>query len=125
MEFIRKTVRVGNSAGVILPKRLLGSEVKITVVKRAINIKKEVMKLVDDYLPDLRGIFLTNDNPLEVIAISNTTKQLIGNERIKLSIVPLSIIKRDIKIKQELKNKIMKAKPILNKALLFELKKEI
>ena len=41
MEFLRKAVKVGNSSGVILPKKLLGSEVKVIVVNSPINIKKE------------------------------------------------------------------------------------
>ena len=41
MPLLRKAVKVGNSAGVILPKSLLGSEVKITVKNRPLNIKKE------------------------------------------------------------------------------------
>jgi antitoxin component of MazEF toxin-antitoxin module len=118
MDFVRKTVRVGNSAGVILPKRLLGSEVKITVVKRPINIKKEVMKLLDNYLADLIGIYITNENPLEVLAVSSKIKEIINNERIKLSIVPLSVIKRDIKTQSKLREKMMKAKTILNISML-------
>ena len=118
MEFLRKTIRVGNSAGVILPKRILGSEVKIIVVKRPIDIKKEVLKLLDNYFHDLIGIYITNENPLEVLAVSSKIKEIINSEVMKLSIVPLSVIKRDIKTQNKLKEKIMKAKTILNISML-------
>lgn len=124
MELIRKTVKVGNSAGVILPKILLGSEVKITVVKRPLDIKREALKLLDSYFPDLMGIYIINENPIEVLAVSCITKELINNEKIKLSIVPLSIIKKDI-VKPALREKLSKAKVILNRSLLAELRKEI
>ena len=125
MEFLRKAVKVGNSSGVILPKKLLGSEVKVIVVNSPINIKKEALKVLDNCLEDLLGIYIINESPIEVLAISSTTKELINDEKIKISIVPLSIIKKDIKIQNKLKEKIMKAKVILNKYLLFELRKEI
>jgi len=125
IEFIRKTRRVGNSSGILLPKNLLGSEVKVTVIKRPINIKKEVFKLLDSYFPELRGIYITNQNPIEVLAISSGVRDTIGKEKMKINIVPLPIIKRDIKTKQKLREKLLKAKSILNRALLLELKKEI
>jgi len=118
MELIRKTVRFGNSAGVILPKKLLGSEVRVIVVKRPLNIKKEVMKLLDNYLADIIGIYITNENPLEVLAVSSKIKDIINSEIMKLSIVPLSVIKRDLKTQNKLKEKIMKAKTILNISML-------
>lgn len=118
MDFIRKTVRFGNSAGVILPKRLLGSEVKVTVVKRPFDIKKEVLKLLDSYLSDIIGIYVLSETPLEVLAVSSRVKDILNNETIKLSIVPLSVIKRDIRTQTKLKEKIMKAKTILNVSML-------
>lgn len=125
MEFIRKTIKVGNSAGVILPKTLLGSEVKIIVVKRPVNIKKEVLSLLSEFLKDLRGIYILNEKPIEILAVSSRTKTIIENEKMKISIVPYSIVKRDIKTKINLKEKLLAAKTILNESLLSELKREI
>lgn len=125
MEFIRKTVRVGNSSGVILPKRLLGSEVKIIVVNNPINIKKEALKLLDTHLSDILGIYIINKKPAEVLAITTSIREIIGRGNVKVILVPLSIIKKDLKINQQLKQKIITAEPILNKALLSELKKEV
>lgn len=107
-----------------MPKKLLGSEVKITVVKRPINIKKETMKLLDNYLHDLLGVYIINDKPIELLAISLTEKEILSNEKIKISLVPLTMIKKDL-AKQALKDKLIKAKVILNRSLLHELRKEI
>ena len=135
MELIRKTIKVGNSAGVLLPKKLLGSEVKIIVVKRPVNIRKLVFKLLDQnlehHLEDVRGIYIMSktekpiEKPIEVLVISSGINETIDDEKIKINIVPFSIIKRDIKTKPVLRAKLANAKTILNKGLLIELKKEI
>ena len=125
MEFVRKTIKVGNSAGVLLPRRLLGSEVRILILNKPVNIKKEVIKALNQDLEDLFGIFLISKNPIEVLAVSESTKKILSNEKIKIIIVPLSIIKKDIKTKPELIKKILNAEAIFNKAFLLELQKEI
>ena len=44
MEIIRKAVRVGNSAGVLLPKKWLNATVK--VVLEPLNIEKDVLEII-------------------------------------------------------------------------------
>ncbi len=122
MEFLRKAVKVGNSAGVILPKKLLGSEVKVTVMKRPVNIKMEVIKLTNQYFSDISGIYIISKKPIEVIAVTSKQKKIIKSGKIKISLVPLSLIKKDLKLKPELKQKIVKAEVILNPSLLKKLK---
>ncbi|MBI2124470.1 hypothetical protein HYT92_01635 [Candidatus Pacearchaeota archaeon] len=124
MEFLRKTVRVGNSAGVVLPRKLLGSEVKITVVNMPINIKKEVLRLIDDCLENVLGIYITNKKPIEVLVISDDIKKVVEEEKIKVIIVPLSQIKKDMKTNFVLRSKLEKAGAILNKSLLSKIQKE-
>lgn len=124
MEFLRKTVRVGNSAGVILPKKLLGSEVKITVVNMPVNIKKETIRLIEDCLEDVLGIYITGKKPIEVLVVSGDIKKVIQEEKIKIIIIPLSQIKKDIKTNFVLRNKLEKAAAIMNKSLLSKLQKD-
>jgi hypothetical protein len=124
MEFIRKTIRVGNSAGVILPKKLLGSEVKITVINRPVNIKKIIFKTLSDFLPDILGIYILNKKPIEILTITTNIKEIIEEGQVKISLVPLSLIKKDLKINQSLRQKLSEAEVILNKSLIVELKKE-
>ena len=122
MEFIKKAIKLGNSAGVVLPKKLLGSEVKITVINSPANVKKEALKLVDSYLEDLIGIYITNKSPIEVLAVSYETKKVIKKNNIRVLIVPLETIKKDLKGNSELRKKIESCEIILNKFLLKELK---
>ena len=126
---IRKTRKVGNSAGVLLPKKLLGSEVRVTVVRRPINLKKEALKVLNKHLNEIRGIYTTSlkdeEGKLEVLAISSKLKAVISSEKIKATIIPFQLVKKDIKTNKSLKNKIMKSSTILNQALLKELKKQL
>lgn len=118
MELLRKTVKVGNSAGVILPKKLLGCEVKIIVVNQPLNLKKEVMKILDSYLEDIQGIYVTNKNPIEILAISHDSRKIITEDKLKISIIPLSLIRKDL---SKIKPKLEKAEVILNRELLAKL----
>ena len=124
MEFIRKAVKLGNSAGVILPRRLLGAEVKITVVARPVNIKRETLNLISEYLSDVIGIFVINRTPLEVLVVSGTTKRVYETPRIKVIVIPISTIKKDMKTNFILRQRLEKAMPVLNKSLLATLKQE-
>lgn len=122
MEFIRIAKKVGNSAGVILPKKILGSEVKITVISRPLNVKKEILKVLDSYLKDIMGIYVISKNPTEVLAISHETRRLIQSERIKLIVIPFFHLKKDLKTNISLRKKIDSAETILNKSLLSQLR---
>ncbi len=123
MEFIKKAVKVGNSAGVILPKKFLGSEVKITILRKPINIKKEALKILDPYLQEIIGVFIMNEKPIEILAVSSKIKKLIYKDNMKISIVPFGVIKRDFLKNERLREKLLNAKTIFNKSILIELKK--
>lgn len=121
MKFIRKAIKVGNSAGVLLPKKLLGSEVKIIVVKRLRDIKKEVFNAIGNDLQDVLGIYVTSKNPAEVIVISFGLKKILERKDLKIIFVPLNIVKKDIKTSPNLKAKLTNAEAIMNRHLLNEL----
>lgn len=117
--FIRKAVKIGNSSGVILPKRILGSEVKVIVINRPVNVKKEILKLLENKLVDILGIYIISKKPVEVIAISSAIKEVIEENKIKISLIPLE----DIKTNLILRKKLFQSEIIMNKHLLLELKK--
>ncbi|MFH1307256.1 MAG: hypothetical protein ABIH72_00190 [archaeon] len=124
MEFIKKAVKVGNSAGVILPRSLLGSEVKISVIRRPLNIKKDVLKILENYLENIIGIYIVSqEKKVEILVISSEINKQIATEDYKIDIVPLNRIKSLLKQnKQFVKQKIKKSKVIFNSLLLGELK---
>ena len=122
--FLKKAVRVGNSAGVLLPRALLGSDVRVTVLTRPMNIKKDIIKLLTPVFEDILGIYLIEkkEDSAEILAVSTKVNKHIDKPRYFIDIVPISILKRSIKEKKETKEKITKAKPIMNKKLLKELR---
>jgi hypothetical protein len=125
MEFIKKAIRVGNSAGILLPKKFLGAEIKVQVIKRQSNPKKEIIKLVYPLIEQVECVFLINENPTEAIAISRDIKKIIKKSEIKLSFVSFEKIIKDMKKSSLLREKILNAKPILNKEKLDSIKKEV
>lgn len=124
MEFIKKAIKVGNSAGVLLPKKLLGADVKVIVISRPFNLKKVVLKLLSSNLSDIIGIYVTSKKPLEVIAVSSSLKSNLSHEKLSLSIIPLQTLRKDMQSDSNLKDKILNAEIILNKSLLDSLKQE-
>lgn len=137
-QFLRRAIKVGNSAGVLLPRALLGSQVIVRVVNPPLNLKRDTLKILEPMLEDLLGIFLisTGENTAgtlgntagkkaEILAVSTLQQaKIIEKGNYKIDIVPLLILKKSIKEKSQTREKIAKAKPILNKRLLLELKKE-
>jgi len=131
MELIKNISRWGNSAGILLPKEWIGKEVKVILIDRTLQIKKEIFDILNNYLADIIGIYLvgsyarneqTESSDIDIIAISKDTRKEIISGKYHISIVTLESIKRMIK-----KNPILilprlyEAKAILNNSLLEEL----
>jgi len=129
--FYRRAKKLGNSAGVLLPKKLLGADVKITVLRRPRNVKRDVVNILEPVLPGILGIYLTKEEPesekkqrqFEILVVSTKLKKAFQKLNYRIDIVPLEKLKKSIKQKKEAKERIKQAKPILNNALLEELKK--
>lgn len=134
MEIIRNVRKWGNSAGVLLPKEFQGKEVKVILIDRSLEIKKEIFDILNAYLEDILGIYLvgsyargeeTKDSDIDIIAISNKTKKEIISGKYHISITTLDGIKRTLKAYPELViPRLMEARVILNGYLLEELKEE-
>ncbi len=131
MENLLNVVRWGNSAGVLLPREWLGKQVKIILIDRTKEIKKEILDILDPYLNDIIGIYLVGsyarneqraDSDIDIIVISKSIRKHIISGMYNIDIYSLKSIKNTIK-----KNPIMilpslfEAKAIINKSLLEEL----
>ena len=131
-EEIRNAIRWGNSAGVLLPKNWAGQQVKVILIDRTLQIKKEVLIMLENYLEDIIGIYLVGsyarneqeeDSDIDIIAISKNIKKEVISGKYSISITPLESLKRTIE-----KNPILvlprlnEAKVIINSSLLEELK---
>lgn len=132
MKITRDTIRLGNSAGVLLPKEWLGNEVTVTLKEEPLNIKQDILKLVIPYLENIIGIYLVGsyarkeETPKSDIDILIITDKLIKFPKIKkYHLIPVQIDS----VRQSLKENpiliypmIKEAKPILNKYLLEQLR---
>ncbi len=132
MEIIKETIKWGNSAGVLLPKGWLGSQVKIILIERSLEIKKEVLRILDNYLEDILGIYLTGSyarneqtkkSDIDIIAITNRTRKEIISGKYHISLATLDGIKETLDKNPELiLPRIIEAKVIINSNLLEELR---
>jgi putative transposon-encoded protein len=125
--FYRRCVRVGNSSGVILPKSLLGSDVRILVIKPPIKIKQDSMKILEPILENILGVYLITkaEKKIELLAISTNINRHMEKGIYNIEVVPLNLLKKSLKEKQDIREKFQKANVIINKKLLDEIRKEI
>ena len=132
MEIIKKTRKLGNSAGVLLPKHWLGYEVKVTVVKKPRNIRKEALKYLESYLYDILGIFLCGSyarkeedlkSDINILAISSSINKQITIDKYTILIIPLKKIKLSLPASVPFYMMLKESKPLLNRLLLHDLRK--
>jgi len=70
MELIKNTIRVGNSAGVLLPKEFLNTQVK--VVLQPLNIEKDV---IFEHLGFVKKVVVNEDEVLMIGGRGNTEQR--------------------------------------------------
>lgn len=121
----------GNSAGVLLSREWLGKEVKVILINRTLEIKKEILNILDNILEDIIGIYLvgsyargeqTEESDVDIIAISNKTKKEIISDKYHISIIPLESIKKSLLVNPiVIYPRLIEAKSLINNKLLEEL----
>ncbi len=131
MEIIKNVARWGNGAGALLPKEWIGNQVKIVLIDRTLDIKKEIFKILEDYLEDILGVYLTGsyargeqekDSDIDVIAISTKTKKEIISGKYHVSVIPLVSVKKTLdKHPILVLPRLAEARTIINDSLLKEL----
>ncbi len=131
MEMTRNVSKWGNSAGVLLPREMLGSQVKIIQVERKLNIKEEIIRILNPYLDEIIGIYLTgsyardeqnSDSDVDVIVISKSLRKEIIFGKYHIIISTLDTIKHSLtKTPILVLPRLKEAKTIINSSLLSEL----
>ena len=136
LEIIKNVGKWGNSAGILLPKEWIGNQVKIILIDRGSEVKKEAMNMLSEYLYDILGIYLTGsysrgeqdeESDIDIIAITNNTKKDIISGKYHISLVRLEDLEKTLEKNPILISpRLKEAKVIINPLLLKELnKKEI
>lgn len=127
-ELIKPIVRLGNSAGVILPKMWLNGRARIELVEKPLDIKREIFEILWPYLEDIQGIYLvgsyargeqTKNSDIDVLVITKTI-----NKRVDKGKYNLILITKE-SVENSLKNNLLpilpmlkEAKPLLNSQLI-------
>jgi len=128
MELIKNTIRVGNSAGVLLPKEFLNAQVK--VVLQPLNIEKDILEILleEGILKNILGIYLigsyarkeqTIESDADILVITDNIDKRIEKGKYDILLVSKKIV--DEKMKKNifpLLPMMIEAKPIINKELL-------
>ena len=128
MELIKRTVRVGNSAGVLLPKKWLHSQVK--VVLSPLNIERDVLDILieENVLNEILGVYLigsysrgeqTIESDVDILVITTDLEKRIKKEKYDLLLVAEKTLERQLDSNiMPLLPMIKEAKTIINKSLL-------
>lgn len=132
MELIKHVQKWGNSSGVLLPREWINKEVKITLIDRSLEIKNEIFDILDPYLDNIIGIYITGSyargeqddrSDIDIIAISNSVKKEINSGKYNISLIPINTIEKTIKNNPiMILPRLLEAKAITNQQLLNKLK---
>ncbi len=132
-EQIRKKVaRSGNSGAVWVPKNWLGEEIIVTRLETPkLSLEEEIINLVLPYLRSISGIFLygsyarkeeTKDSDIDVLIIAKHKFRAENTKKFDIEIIEVKKIKKAVQKNPFVYAIINEAKPIINSALLDELK---
>jgi len=134
-EIVKNVASWGNGAGILLPKEWIGNQVKVVLIDRTLEIKREVFSILEDYLEDILGIYLVGSyargeqdskSDIDILAISNKTKKEIKSGKYNVSISTLESLKKTALFQPELVlPRIKEAKVILNPLLLKEFENKV
>lgn len=133
MELIRNIVKVGNSAGVVLPREWLNGKARIELVEKPINVKKDILEILENYLEDIIGIYLigsyargeqTDRSDIDVLVITNKTNENINQNKYHFILISKSNIEDALKtFILPVLPMLREAKPVVNADLIREYKK--
>jgi predicted nucleotidyltransferase len=132
MELIRQTVKVGNSAGVILPKEWLNTEVKVVLQPR--DIEKGIVGLLikEKLLEHVKGIYLIGsyargeesiESDIDVLVVTDNVNKILNKEKYEILLISEENLVKKLPKNLYLISAIKEGVPIINKDLLEKLKK--
>lgn len=128
MELIKTTIKVGNSAGVLLPKKYLYSQVK--VILKPLNIEKDVINILmkENLLIDVMGAYVTGsyareeqsiESDIDILIITSNINKRIVREKYDLMCISINELEKQLDINAlPILAMIREAKTIINKNLI-------
>ncbi len=120
MEITKPIIQVGNSAGVILPKKWLNGEAKIILIKKPKNIKQEVLNILEEELPSIIGLYVVGsyargeqnaESDIDILGITTNIDRRIKSGKYEIILISYK------KLNRALKENILPLLPMLREAL--------
>ncbi|MBS3078563.1 nucleotidyltransferase domain-containing protein [Candidatus Pacearchaeota archaeon] len=127
---IKPIIRVGNSAGVVLPLEWYGGKARIELIQKPLNIKADILDILNDYMENILGVYLTgsyarkeqtNDSDVDVLVVTSDINKKINKGKYEILMISLDELKKARDIVIPIIPMLKEAVPIINKKLLDEL----
>ncbi len=132
IEQVQEVRKWGNSSGVLLPREWLGKQVKVVLIDRTDEIRKEILDILGSYLEDTLGIYLVGsyargeqkpESDVDILVVSKETKKSFKSGKYEIEIIPLKGVMWLIaNYPAMIYPKIIDASAILNAGLLNEIR---
>jgi len=127
-ELIKPIIKMGNSACVLLPKKWINGKARIELIEKPLNIKKDILEILDSYLEDILGIYLvgsyareeeTIESDIDVLVITNKINKKINNGKYEMILISKENLEKTLKKNiLPLLPMLREAKPIFNSNLI-------
>lgn len=132
MELLRPIVRVGNSAGVVLPREWLHGKAKVMLIEKAPEPEKEIFDILKDCLQDIVALAIVGsyargeesaESDVDVLAITSSTNKKIKQGKYEILFVSEETLQEQLNRNiLPLFPMIIEAKPFINKELIEKYK---
>ena len=135
MESIKKqTIKLGNSAGVLLPKEWLNSIVEVKLVKTPYSeerILKDLNKYLKNYFKNILGIYLTGSyaredydekSDVDILVITDHINKIINKDNYEIFLISEDNLTKKLSKSLYLASAIRETIPLMNQKLLKKFK---
>jgi len=134
MELIKPIIKVGNSAGVILPREFYGGKAKITIIESPISIERDIFGILTSHLNKIMGIYLVGsyargeqreNSDIDVLVITSDINKKISEGKYNIILISKeNVVKTLEKSIIPIWPMLLEARTIINPELLNELKNQ-
>lgn len=135
MESITKNaVKVGNSAGILLPRAWEGGKVKAVLVEEPLNIKQDVLRILEPYLKNIIAVFLygshareehDKNSDVDILVVADKKIEIPKKNRFDITVIAAE---KTSKMRENdpifFYSLLREAKPIINESFLSSLQKD-
>lgn len=132
MEIIKKSIKFGNSAGVILPKSWQDKKVRVELIEDSLS--KRIFEIIneEDLLSEVVGIYLvgsyareeeTLESDIDFLVLTGKTNKELRRGKYEILFISKDKLEKNLEKSLYLYSMIREAKPILNEDLISQYKK--